>query len=69
MNVFLRLGEIATVLVFNSYPSQIKILLSRSAIKNRMARVVTKTGYVAVIALEDRRTVKEECLTIIYWSP
>lgn len=55
----------STVWVFQDEPKPTKVVRSRSTSKKMVATFVAKTGHVATIALEDRRTVNAEWYTTV----
>lgn len=55
----------STVWVFQNEPKPTKVVRSRSVAKKMIACFFNKTGHVATIALEDRRTVNAEWYTTI----
>lgn len=55
----------STIWVFQDEPKPTKVIRSRSTSKKMVATFVGKTGHVATIALEDRRTVNAEWYTTV----
>lgn len=55
----------STVWVFQSEPNPTKVVRARSTLKQMVALFFGKTGHVATVPLEDRRTVNSEWYTTI----